>query len=107
MSEIWTKTAKIFVTISIIVGIFTIANTAHEFSHFWDIKDTVIVEEICVLNIPIKNPLEGAIGYVEYQDYGEKAYSSELKATLIGLIVGGLLVCCLGYTLSQKKKEVE
>ena len=107
MSEIWSKTAKIGMSIIIIVGIFTIANAAHELTHYFDIKDTVIVEEICVLNIPLKNPLEGAIGYVQYQDYGKKAYSSELKATLIGLIVGGLLVCCLGYTLSQKKKEVE
>jgi hypothetical protein len=103
MNRFIEKTAKIFVYITIIVGILTISTAAHELSHYFDIKDDVMVQDICLMNIPIDTFPDGAYGYVRNLNYGKEMQTSEIKATIIGFVVGIFLVLCLGYTIKHKE----
>ena len=102
MSKFISGVAKVGLYFTIIIGILTISTAAHELTHYFDIKDDVIVQDICLMNIPFEAGANGAYGFVRNLNYGIEPHSPEWKPMLIGLAVGLLFVMCLGYTIKHK-----
>lgn len=103
MDKIIYRVAKVGVYFTIIIGILTISTAAHELTHYFDIKDDVIVQDICLMNIPVQDGIHGAYGYVRNLNYGKEYYSPEWKATLIGFLAALFFTGCLGYTIKHKE----
>lgn len=82
----------IFFVLTLILAFFgasVISFAAHELKHYYDVKDKVDVQEVCLFNLPIhKDDLK--TGVVRYPA-GTSADSSELSASFIQFLTLGLL----------------
>ena len=87
--------------ILVITGAVIFGTTAHEYKHYFDIKDDSTINEICILNLPygVDNfAFDRPSGYVRFSS-DSLVYSSEFSATLIGFLVSICLVVISCYYL--------
>jgi hypothetical protein len=82
-----------------ILGLIVFVATTHELNHYFDLKDTSTIEDICIFNIPIENG-SNALGYVEYTGKGQ---SSELSAYFISFLITFILSIFLVYFIINSK----
>ena len=61
-------------------GTFVLGVASHELTHYWDIKDEVVVADICLFNIPIDSQ---SLGYIEFGQVNSEKLSTETKPTII------------------------
>ena len=105
-----TKLKQITLTFVMIIGVIVIGNTLHELKHYYDIKDSTEVNEICVLRIPLsvadlKGDDDFSYAYLEYPKK-DNVETSEVGASIITFIVGlGLFWICFGYIFKDELKK--
>ena len=89
----------------ILTGALVFGITAHEYKHYYDLKDDTITE-ICVLNLPwgVDNiHLDHNAGYIQY--IPDTASTSEFGATIIGYLVVICLMVISCYYLFWREDE--
>lgn len=91
--------ASIIITAFSFIGVYVSGIAIHEMIHYNDLKDTVIVDNICLVNIPFNTDDTHFLGYVTYDHPVNDSIEvngilehSELRATSGAVILNIIFV---------------